>query len=182
MWASSGARPPQEHTAHPTRCSPTRAAALPRRRPRCLPVLSAAGGRRSRRLHPAPCLVAGVTILLSLTVFLNLVAAMMPNTSDAVPLIGMLPGARRVTDWLLVGRPRPCRRSLFRSGPLVTLSGVGSTLSLHCLDVSDDAWCVEMDIRRPCSSGNSRILHLSVWFSAKWNCLVAASSLVWAGS
>ncbi|XP_043238861.1 neuronal acetylcholine receptor subunit alpha-7-like isoform X1 [Amphibalanus amphitrite] len=33
-------------------------------------------------------LTLGVTILLSLTVFLNLVAAMMPNTSDAVPLIG----------------------------------------------------------------------------------------------
>jgi len=33
-------------------------------------------------------LVAGVTILLSLTVFLNLVAESMPTTSDAVPLIG----------------------------------------------------------------------------------------------
>ena len=32
--------------------------------------------------------VAGVTILLSLTVFLNLVAESMPTTSDAVPLIG----------------------------------------------------------------------------------------------
>lgn len=31
---------------------------------------------------------AGVTILLSLTVFLNLVAESMPTTSDAVPLIG----------------------------------------------------------------------------------------------
>lgn len=31
---------------------------------------------------------AGVTILLSLTVFLNLVAEKMPTTSDAVPLIG----------------------------------------------------------------------------------------------
>lgn len=30
----------------------------------------------------------GVTILLSLTVFLNLVAESMPTTSDAVPLIG----------------------------------------------------------------------------------------------
>lgn len=32
--------------------------------------------------------IAGVTILLSLTVFLNLVAESMPTTSDAVPLIG----------------------------------------------------------------------------------------------
>jgi len=32
--------------------------------------------------------VAGVTILLSLTVFLLLVAETMPPTSDAVPLIG----------------------------------------------------------------------------------------------
>lgn len=35
---------------------------------------------------------AGVTILLSLTVFLNLVAEKMPTTSDAVPLIGTLSG------------------------------------------------------------------------------------------
>lgn len=33
----------------------------------------------------------GVTILLSLTVFLNLVAESMPTTSDAVPLIGIHP-------------------------------------------------------------------------------------------
>jgi len=33
-------------------------------------------------------LVVGVTILLSLTVFLQLVAETMPPTSDAVPLIG----------------------------------------------------------------------------------------------
>lgn len=32
--------------------------------------------------------ITGVTILLSLTVFLNLVAESMPTTSDAVPLIG----------------------------------------------------------------------------------------------
>lgn len=31
-----------------------------------------------------------VTILLSLTVFLNTVSESMPNTSDAVPLISML--------------------------------------------------------------------------------------------
>ncbi|KAJ8985839.1 hypothetical protein NQ317_006210 [Molorchus minor] len=35
-------------------------------------------------------LTLGVTILLSLTVFLNLVAEKIPTTSDAVPLIGML--------------------------------------------------------------------------------------------
>ncbi|KAG8331424.1 CHRNA7-FAM7A fusion protein [Homalodisca vitripennis] len=34
-------------------------------------------------------LTLGVTILLSLTVFLNLVAESMPTTSDAVPLIGV---------------------------------------------------------------------------------------------
>lgn len=33
---------------------------------------------------------AGVTILLSLTVFLNMVAETMPATSDAVPLLGKL--------------------------------------------------------------------------------------------
>lgn len=33
-------------------------------------------------------LLAGVTILLSLTVFLNMVAETMPATSDAVPLLG----------------------------------------------------------------------------------------------
>ena len=31
---------------------------------------------------------SGVTILLSLTVFMNMVSEIMPNTSDAVPLIG----------------------------------------------------------------------------------------------
>jgi len=35
--------------------------------------------------------VTGVTILLSLTVFLLLVAETMPPTSDAVPLIGRSP-------------------------------------------------------------------------------------------
>lgn len=33
----------------------------------------------------------GVTILLSLTVFLNLVAETLPQVSDAIPLLGMLP-------------------------------------------------------------------------------------------
>lgn len=33
--------------------------------------------------------IVGVTILLSLTVFLNMVAETMPATSDAVPLLGM---------------------------------------------------------------------------------------------
>lgn len=37
-------------------------------------------------------LISGVTILLSLTVFLNLVAEKIPTTSDAVPLIGMPAG------------------------------------------------------------------------------------------
>ena len=32
--------------------------------------------------------LVGVTILLSLTVFLNMVAETMPATSDAVPLLG----------------------------------------------------------------------------------------------
>ncbi len=32
--------------------------------------------------------ISGVTILLSLTVFMNMVSEIMPNTSDAVPLIG----------------------------------------------------------------------------------------------
>ena len=33
-------------------------------------------------------IVAGVTVLLSLTVFMNIVSELMPITSDAVPLIG----------------------------------------------------------------------------------------------
>lgn len=37
------------------------------------------------------CLFAGVTILLSLTVFLNLVAETLPQVSDAIPLLGTLP-------------------------------------------------------------------------------------------
>lgn len=36
------------------------------------------------------CFNLGVTILLSLTVFLNMVAETMPATSDAVPLLGMI--------------------------------------------------------------------------------------------
>lgn len=47
----------------------------------------------------------GVTILLSLTVFLNLVAEKMPTTSDAVPLIGRRL-ARRGTS-LILGGPEP---------------------------------------------------------------------------
>ena len=34
----------------------------------------------------------GVTILLSLTVFMNMVSSVMPSTSDAVPLIGRRAG------------------------------------------------------------------------------------------
>ncbi|XP_018334864.1 CHRNA7-FAM7A fusion protein, partial [Agrilus planipennis] len=46
-------------------------------------------------------LTLGVTILLSLTVFLNLVAEKIPTTSDAVPLIGMLgPQEHHVFDAL----------------------------------------------------------------------------------
>ena len=33
-------------------------------------------------------LFAGVTILLSLTVFMNMVQTIMPSTSDSMPLIG----------------------------------------------------------------------------------------------
>jgi len=46
--------------------------------------------------------IAGVTILLSLTVFLNLVAEKMPSTSDAVPLIGRtccFPAGRHLDTW-----------------------------------------------------------------------------------
>nr|CAD7567497.1 unnamed protein product [Timema californicum] len=50
-------------------------------------------------------LTLGVTILLSLTVFLNMVAETMPATSDAVPLLGKTSGSRRARDcWL--GRQR----------------------------------------------------------------------------
>jgi hypothetical protein len=46
--------------------------------------------------------ITGVTILLSLTVFLNLVAEKMPSTSDAVPLIGRIccfPAGRQLDTW-----------------------------------------------------------------------------------
>lgn len=46
--------------------------------------------------------ITGVTILLSLTVFLNLVAEKMPSTSDAVPLIGRtycFPAGRHLDTW-----------------------------------------------------------------------------------
>jgi len=46
-------------------------------------------GTDCKTLTEAIDFVAGVTILLSLTVFLLLVAETMPPTSDAVPLIGM---------------------------------------------------------------------------------------------
>ena len=39
-------------------------------------------------LTKRPINVAGVTVLLSLTVFMNIVSELMPITSDAVPLIG----------------------------------------------------------------------------------------------
>ena len=43
--------------------------------------------------------VSGVTILLSLTVFLLLVAETMPPTSDAVPLIGeVMPHQTKITQ------------------------------------------------------------------------------------
>ncbi|CAD6204767.1 GSCOCG00002967001-RA-CDS, partial [Cotesia congregata] len=35
-------------------------------------------------------IVSGVTILLSLTVFLNLVAETLPQVSDAIPLLGTI--------------------------------------------------------------------------------------------
>lgn len=46
--------------------------------------------RRTRTRSKFKIFISGVTILLSLTVFLNLVAEKIPTTSDAVPLIGML--------------------------------------------------------------------------------------------
>lgn len=45
---------------------------------------------RTRTRSKFKIFISGVTILLSLTVFLNLVAEKIPTTSDAVPLIGML--------------------------------------------------------------------------------------------
>ena len=38
----------------------------------------------------AQLLCSGVTVMLSLTVFMNIVSELMPITSDAVPLIGDL--------------------------------------------------------------------------------------------
>ena len=43
--------------------------------------------------------VAGVTVLLSLTVFMNIVSELMPITSDAVPLIGEWSG-QPAEQWL----------------------------------------------------------------------------------
>ncbi|XP_071054594.1 CHRNA7-FAM7A fusion protein isoform X17 [Onthophagus taurus] len=50
------------------------------------PVAAAADANTFKN---AKIFIAGVTILLSLTVFLNLVAEKIPTTSDAVPLIGV---------------------------------------------------------------------------------------------
>ena len=55
--------------------------------------------------------VSGVTILLSLTVFLLLVAETMPPTSDAVPLIGR----SRVVTSSPVNAPVIIRQSIDRS-------------------------------------------------------------------
>lgn len=44
-------------------------------------------------LSQALSLPAGITVLLSLTVFMLLVAEIMPATSDSVPLIGEVPGS-----------------------------------------------------------------------------------------
>lgn len=41
--------------------------------------------------HPLASPPAGITVLLSLTVFMLLVAEIMPATSDSVPLIGTKP-------------------------------------------------------------------------------------------
>ena len=43
------------------------------------------------------CQFADVTVLLSLTVFMNLVSEIMPTTSDAVPLIGR---QEKFEDWI----------------------------------------------------------------------------------
>jgi len=53
--------------------------------------------------------VVGVTILLSLTVFLLLVAETMPPTSDAVPLIGRSPAVTSSANYT-PGRSRTCHR------------------------------------------------------------------------
>ena len=47
--------------------------------------------RKKTLLTPKIGFVAGVTILLSLTVFLNLVAETLPQVSDAIPLLGWAP-------------------------------------------------------------------------------------------
>lgn len=46
-----------------------------------------AGQAGTAEIHPPFALLSDVTILLSLTVFLNTVSESMPATSDAVPLI-----------------------------------------------------------------------------------------------
>lgn len=46
------------------------------------------GWRPPLELSPPPFCVPGITVLLSLTVFMLLVAEIMPATSDSVPLIG----------------------------------------------------------------------------------------------
>ncbi|CAG9796322.1 unnamed protein product [Diatraea saccharalis] len=49
------------------------------------------------------CLITGVTILLSLTVFLNLVAETLPQVSDAIPLLGVTILLSQTVFSLLVG-------------------------------------------------------------------------------
>lgn len=44
--------------------------------------------KRTKKIVFFDCIFVGVTILLSLTVFLNLVAETLPQVSDAIPLLG----------------------------------------------------------------------------------------------
>ena len=49
---------------------------------------------------------AGVTVLLSLTVFMNIVSELMPITSDAVPLIGkQTPPGKHYTSHIMPPPP-----------------------------------------------------------------------------
>lgn len=94
---------------------------------------------------------AGVTILLSLTVFLNMVAETMPATSDAVPLLGKPVNFRpfnrdrvkiflRFTRWLITNRKKKvfqiferrdgCKIKVWKNGILLGDDSADSVFSV----------------------------------------------------
>ena len=74
------------------------------------------------------CTVAGVTVMLSLTVFMNIVSELMPITSDAVPLIGkQTPPGKHYTSHIRL--------------PPTLLGGLSLCLTLHLIPELETKVC-----------------------------------------